>query len=284
MGDARTKVAFSRTGRETTARAARRVRRSEPACTPRPACTESVVCDGRRSRAGLDGWRRRPDPRGFLCAGPTGDAGHLGHVIAEPDGEPCSCGARGAWRRRRGRRSSRGRCVTVGTPRGRGAATTEAVAESAPAGDPVAPAAFDRAAGAVAAAVGAAGAVANLTEARLAVIGGGAAASATSWSAPSPPTSTASRASDPRAASPSSRRLRVRQAGVRRCRGPGPPPSGPPRTPAKCGPGDIPAGTFAPPHRSGDRHRFPGQPMAPTAADAPARSTVERYSWPRVYA
>ncbi|GAA3770846.1 ROK family protein [Streptomyces chiangmaiensis] len=108
---------------------------------------------------------------GSLCAGPTGNAGHLGHIIAEPDGEPCACGARGcvetaaggpailAWALRHGWR-----------PDGPGAATTQAVAEAAHAGDPVALAAFDRAARAVAVAVGA---VANLTEARLAVIGGG---------------------------------------------------------------------------------------------------------------
>ncbi|MEU6323666.1 ROK family protein [Streptomyces sp. NPDC047009] len=108
---------------------------------------------------------------GSLCAGPTGNAGHLGHIIAEPDGEQCPCGARGcvetaaagpailAWALRHGWR-----------PRDPGATTTAAVAEAARAGDPIALAGFDRAARAVAVAVGA---VANLTEARLAVIGGG---------------------------------------------------------------------------------------------------------------
>jgi glucokinase len=32
---------------------------------------------------------------GALLEGATGNAGHIGHVIVEPDGRPCSCGARG---------------------------------------------------------------------------------------------------------------------------------------------------------------------------------------------
>lgn len=32
---------------------------------------------------------------GRLLDGATGNAGHLGHVIVEPDGAPCACGARG---------------------------------------------------------------------------------------------------------------------------------------------------------------------------------------------
>ena len=33
--------------------------------------------------------------RGRLLDGATGNAGHLGHLIVEPDGAPCACGARG---------------------------------------------------------------------------------------------------------------------------------------------------------------------------------------------
>ena len=32
---------------------------------------------------------------GRLLDGATGNAGHLGHLIVEPDGAPCACGARG---------------------------------------------------------------------------------------------------------------------------------------------------------------------------------------------
>jgi glucokinase len=32
---------------------------------------------------------------GRLLDGDTGNAGHIGHVIVEPDGAPCACGARG---------------------------------------------------------------------------------------------------------------------------------------------------------------------------------------------
>jgi len=32
---------------------------------------------------------------GRLVAGASGNAGHIGHVIVEPDGRPCACGARG---------------------------------------------------------------------------------------------------------------------------------------------------------------------------------------------
>ena len=38
---------------------------------------------------------------GMLILGPTGNAGHLGHISVDPEGPPCVCGARGcvpAWR------------------------------------------------------------------------------------------------------------------------------------------------------------------------------------------
>jgi glucokinase len=113
---------------------------------------------------------------GALCPGPTGNAGHIGHIVAEPDGVLCACGAKGcvetaasgpailSWALRQGGHPPSG--VTV--------ATSADVAASARAGAPVALAAFDRAARAVAVAVAA---VTNMTEARLAVIGGGVAES-----------------------------------------------------------------------------------------------------------
>jgi glucokinase len=33
--------------------------------------------------------------RGELLEGATGNAGHIGHVVVEPDGRPCGCGGRG---------------------------------------------------------------------------------------------------------------------------------------------------------------------------------------------
>jgi glucokinase len=33
--------------------------------------------------------------RGVLLEGATGNAGHIGHVVVEPDGRPCGCGGRG---------------------------------------------------------------------------------------------------------------------------------------------------------------------------------------------
>ena len=60
---------------------------------------------------------------GRLLDGASGNAGHVGHVVVEPDGPPCACGARGcleavasgsAIARRAGSRGVRG-----GSPRGR---------------------------------------------------------------------------------------------------------------------------------------------------------------------
>jgi glucokinase len=99
--------------------------------------------------------------------GRTGNAGHVGHVIAEPDGgEPCSCGGRGCvetvasgpslvrWARTRG---------WVGADAGE-------LAKAALTGNDVAAAAFRRGGRAVAMGVVATAAVCDLD---LAVIGGG---------------------------------------------------------------------------------------------------------------
>ncbi|MFF2197072.1 ROK family protein [Streptomyces sp. NPDC058157] len=109
---------------------------------------------------------------GRLHAGPTGNAGHIGHISVAFDGEPCACGGRGCveslasgtaiarWARDQG--------WTGPDP------TAAGVAASAAAGDPVALAAFDRAGRALAAAIAA---TATLVETDIAVIGGGVAAS-----------------------------------------------------------------------------------------------------------
>ncbi|CMO04983.1 sugar kinase [Mycobacterium tuberculosis] len=106
---------------------------------------------------------------GAPCLGRTGNAGHVGHVVVDPDGSPCPCGGRGCvetiasgpslarWARANG----------WSAPPGAGA---KELAEAAGAGDPVALRAFRRGAAALAAMIASVGAVCDLD---LAVIGGG---------------------------------------------------------------------------------------------------------------
>jgi glucokinase len=101
--------------------------------------------------------------------GRTGNAGHIGHVVVEPDGEACACGGRGcaetvaggprmvAWARRQGWQA----------PDGADAALLAAAANS---GEEVPRAAFERAGRAVGLAIAATAAVVDLD---LAVVGGG---------------------------------------------------------------------------------------------------------------
>ncbi|AMC49260.1 sugar kinase [Mycobacterium tuberculosis variant bovis BCG] len=35
---------------------------------------------------------------GAPCLGRTGNAGHVGHVVVDPDGSPCPCGGVAVWR------------------------------------------------------------------------------------------------------------------------------------------------------------------------------------------
>ncbi|MFJ9821096.1 ROK family protein [Streptomyces sp. NPDC101151] len=101
----------------------------------------------------------------------TGNAGHIGHISVDMNGDVCVCGARGCVETiasgpailrhalARGRRPPQGR-----------APTTQAVAAAAAAGEGTALAVFDRAGRALAAAIAA---TAHLLELDLAVIGGG---------------------------------------------------------------------------------------------------------------
>ncbi|MGM1063572.1 ROK family protein [Saccharothrix sp. Mg75] len=101
--------------------------------------------------------------------GRTGNAGHVGHVVVEPDGEPCTCGGRGcaetvaggprmvAWARQRGWQA----------PDDADAALLAAAAQ---AGEELPRAAFERAGRAVGMAIAATAAVVDLD---LAVVGGG---------------------------------------------------------------------------------------------------------------
>jgi glucokinase len=105
--------------------------------------------------------------------GRTGNAGHVGHVVVDPDGGPCSCGGRGCvetiaagprmaqWARENGWDAP-------------AEADAKELADAANAGDPVALQAFRRGATAVAAMIASVGAVCDL---ELVVIGGGVARS-----------------------------------------------------------------------------------------------------------
>ncbi|MCZ4088401.1 ROK family protein, partial [Streptomyces antarcticus] len=115
-----------------------------------------------------------------LHPGPTGNAGHIGHISVAFDGERCACGGHGCVE-----------SIASGTAIARWAlaqgwspgedATAAGVAAAADAGDPVARAAFDRAGRALAAAIAA---TATLVETDIAVIGGGVAASGDTLFAP----------------------------------------------------------------------------------------------------
>lgn len=101
--------------------------------------------------------------------GRTGNAGHVGHVVVEPEGAPCPCGGRGC-----------AETVASGPHLARWAhehgwqapadADAKALAEAAGRGDPVALRAFGRGAHALAAMIASVAAVCDLD---LVVIGGG---------------------------------------------------------------------------------------------------------------
>lgn len=108
---------------------------------------------------------------GALHPGPTGNAGHIGHITVDMDGELCPCGSHGCVE-----------TIASGTNIARYArdsgwqpgpdqdVTAAGVAAAARTGDAVALAAFARAARALAAAIAA---TATLVEIDIAVIGGG---------------------------------------------------------------------------------------------------------------
>jgi glucokinase len=105
--------------------------------------------------------------------GRTGNAGHVGHAVVEPDGQLCPCGGRGCvetvasgpWMTRWALANG-----WAGPP----GADAVTLAEAADAGDPVARQAFHRGATALAAMIASVGAVCDLD---LVVIGGGVAKS-----------------------------------------------------------------------------------------------------------
>ncbi|MER5542824.1 ROK family protein [Streptomyces sp. NPDC001118] len=108
---------------------------------------------------------------GRLHPGPTGNAGHIGHISVDLDGDPCPCGSRGCVERIASGPNIARRAVEQGwRPGPDGDTSAAAVAAAAREGDPVAVASFERAAQALAAGIAA---TATLVEIDIAVIGGG---------------------------------------------------------------------------------------------------------------
>ncbi|MFJ5726403.1 ROK family protein [Streptomyces sp. NPDC093149] len=108
---------------------------------------------------------------GRLHPGPTGNAGHIGHVSVDLDGDPCPCGSRGCVERIASGPNIARRALEAGwRPGPEGDTSAAAVAAAARAGDRIALASFERAAQALAAGIAA---TATLVEIDIAVIGGG---------------------------------------------------------------------------------------------------------------
>lgn len=108
---------------------------------------------------------------GQLHPGPTGNAGHIGHISVDLDGDACPCGSRGCVERIASGPNIARRAVEGGwRPGPDGDTSAAAVAAAARAGDPIAVASFERAAQALAAGIAA---TATLVEIDIAVIGGG---------------------------------------------------------------------------------------------------------------
>lgn len=106
---------------------------------------------------------------GVVRNGPTGNAGHLGHITVDLLGDPCACGSRGCVEQLASGTSLTRRALQNGW-RPSGTPDGAALAADARAGDAGALAAFDTSARALAAAIAA---VATLVEIEVAVIGGG---------------------------------------------------------------------------------------------------------------
>ncbi|MBP0455772.1 ROK family protein [Kitasatospora sp. RG8] len=113
---------------------------------------------------------------GAVRPGPTGNAGHLGHITVDLDGRPCPCGSRGCVEGlASGTAIARTARESGWRPAGPDAdASAAGVAAAALAGDPLALRAYDLAARALAAGIAA---TATLVEIEAAVIGGGVARS-----------------------------------------------------------------------------------------------------------
>ncbi|MGW2201723.1 ROK family protein [Streptomyces sp. NPDC001774] len=108
---------------------------------------------------------------GRVHPGPTGNAGHIGHISVDLDGDPCACGGRGCVERiASGPQIARRALENGWRPGPDGDTSAAAVAAAAQVGEPVAVASFERAARALAAGIAA---TATLVEIDIAVVGGG---------------------------------------------------------------------------------------------------------------
>jgi glucokinase len=104
---------------------------------------------------------------GRLVDGATGNAGHIGHVVVDPDGPDCSCGGRGCLEAV----ASGPRLAAWAAEHGwRGGTTAADLARDARSGDPVAVAALDRAGHALGVAIASSAALCDVT---VVVVGGG---------------------------------------------------------------------------------------------------------------
>ena len=109
---------------------------------------------------------------GNVYSGPTGNAGNIGHAIADPDGEPCPCGGIGCVETLASGPSMVRRARATGWPRPASATAADLAADAAR-GNPVAVAAINGAARALAVSIVSAAVLADLDTV---VIGGGVAA------------------------------------------------------------------------------------------------------------
>jgi glucokinase len=101
-----------------------------------------------------------------IVVGPSGNAGHIGHIVVEPDGPPCNCGSRGCAEAI----ASGPATVRWAQSQGWQGENAEKLAEDARNGNEIALAAFDRCGKAVADIIAS---TAALIDTKLAVIGGG---------------------------------------------------------------------------------------------------------------
>ncbi|WP_433437529.1 ROK family protein [Nonomuraea sp. CA-141351] len=108
---------------------------------------------------------------GMPLLGPTGNAGHVGHMSIDPNGERCECGGRGCVERySSGPNLARWALDNGWSPAPDEQADARALARDAAAGDPVAVAAFERGARALAGMIASTAAAVEITTV---VIGGG---------------------------------------------------------------------------------------------------------------
>lgn len=114
---------------------------------------------------------------GRLLHGRETNAGHIGHVVVNPGGEPCACGGRGCLEAeasgtaiaRKAARRAESHATPMLVPAG-SAMTAVDVARAARAGDPVAAGVFEEAGAMIGLAIAD---TANLLDLGLAVVGGG---------------------------------------------------------------------------------------------------------------